>query len=200
MRKIVVLSFITLDGVMQAPGGTEEDRSGDFQYGGWTVPFWDESSSKVMAEQIDRPFDLMLGRKTYDIFAGYWPLPENRETPFGLKFNSATKYVATHRQIDSTWEGTVVFTSVEEIRRIKASNGPDLQVYGSSVLIQTLLENDLIDELWLKIFPITLGSGKRLFGSGTQAAKFELVQSTITDSGVIAANYRRAGAVQTGTF
>jgi dihydrofolate reductase len=200
MRKIVALTFITLDGVMQAPGGPEEDMSGNFEFGGWTVPFFDEASGQVMAEQIDRPFDLLLGRKTYDIFAGYWPLPENKETPFGEKFDKATKYVATHRPVGAEWSNTVSLSNVDEIRKVRDGNGPDLQVYGSSDLLQSLLKHDLVDELWLKTFPIVLGKGKRLFGEGTTAAAFELTKSTITPSGVIVANYRRAGDVKTGSF
>lgn len=200
MRKIVVLSFISLDGVMQAPGGPEEDTSGDFKFGGWTVPFADDISGKLMTEQMSMPFDLLLGRKTYDIFAGYWPKQEG-EIPAGV-FNRATKYVISNESFEPAWQNTKVIAKdcVEEIKKLKNSDGPMLQVHGSGNLIQTLLKNDLVDELWLKTFPVTLGRGKRLFGEGVIPASFELVDSTITPKGVIYANYKRAGDVKTGSF
>jgi dihydrofolate reductase len=198
MRNIAILSFITLDGVMQAPGGPEEDTSGGFEYGGWTVPYFDEASGNLMAEQMREPFALLLGRKTFEIFASYWPQHAD-EWP-GI--NEATKYVVSSTLTEHEWSNSVFINgdAVEGIRKLKAGDGPPLQVYGSANLIQTLLKHDLVDELWLKIFPITLGDGKRLFDSGTSAAAFTLESTTTSPSGVIFADYRRAGEVQTGSF
>lgn len=200
MRKIVVLSFISLDGVMQAPGGPEEDTSGGFRYGGWTFPLSDEFSGSLMGEQMSMPFDLLLGRKTYDIFAGYWPKQEGA-IPAGV-FNEATKYVVSGSSPNLTWKNSVLIDGdvVTKLKELKQGDGPMLQVHGSGNLVQTLLKNDLVDELWLKIFPVTLGSGKRLFADGTMPAAFELMESKTTPSGVIFANYKRAGEVQTGSF
>lgn len=202
MRKIIVLSFITLDGVMQAPGGPGEDTSGGFEYGGWTVPYFDDFSGQVMDEQTGHPFDLLLGRKTYDIFAAYWPHQDESTTPFARKFNKARKYVASRSPIELDWNNSVLLQEdiVKEIKKLKAQDGPELQVYGSGDFIQTLLKNDLVDELWLKIFPITLGMGKRLFTDGGIPAAFKLTDSKISPSGVIIANYERAGEVKTGSF
>ena len=199
MRKIIVLSFITLDGVMQAPGGPEEDTSGGFKYGGWTVPYFDEFSGKVMGEQMRRPFDLLLGRKTYDIFASYWP---HHNDEVGKPLNRATKYVASRTNPKLYWENSVLLEGdvATALKKIKAENGPDLQVHGSGNLIQTLLKNDLVDELWLKIFPITLSSGKKLFAEGTIPAAFKLTSSSVSPLGVIVANYERAGEIKTGSF
>ena len=160
MRKIIVLSFITLDGIIQAPGGPEEDTSGGFRYGGWIVPYNDEFLGKVMEEQMNKPFDLLLGRKTYEIFASYWP--HHKDEGHGI--NQATKYVASHGIMQFTWDKSVLLQGdvVDAIKKLKAQDGPELQVHGSGNLIQTLLKHDLVDELWLKIFPVTLGSGKRL--------------------------------------
>jgi dihydrofolate reductase len=198
MREIIVLSFITLDGIMQAPGGPEEDTSGGFRYGGWTVPYFDEALGKVMDEQMNKPFELLLGRKTYEIFASYWPHHED-EWP-GV--NKATKYVASHGDMQFTWDKSVLLQGdvVEAIKKLKAQDGPDLQVYGSGNLVQTLLKHDLVDKLWLKIFPLTLGSGKRLFAEGTTPMAFKLIDGKILTSGVIIANYERAGDVKTGSF
>lgn len=200
MRKIIVLSFITLDGVMQAPGGPEEDPSEGFRYGGWTVPFFDDFSGQEMGKQMSMPFDLLLGRKTYEIFASYWPKHNNE---VGEPINKATKYVVTTSNHDYDWEKTVIITGddvVDQIKKLKEAEGPDLQVHGSGKLIQTLLENDLVDELWLKIFPLTLGQGKKLFEEGTKPAAFELIESKTSPSGVIFASYKRAGEVKTGSF
>lgn len=164
MRKIIVLSFISLDGVMQAPGGPEEDTSGGFKYGGWTFPYFDEFAGKVMDKQMSkRQYDLLLGRKTYDIFAGYWPKHETQEP--GPGFNKATKYVVSHSDIALPWEKSILIKDnvVDAIKKLKSSEGPELQIHGSGNFIQTLLQNDLIDEMWLKIFPLTLGLGKKLF-------------------------------------
>lgn len=198
MRKIIVLSFITLDGIMQAPGGPTEDPSGDFKYGGWAVPYFDEFSGKIMGEQMSKPADLLLGRKTFEIFASYWPQHES-DWP---TINKMTKYVASNTHSSHDWQNTVFLKGdiVEEIKKLKQQNGSDLQVHGSGNLIQTLLKYDLVDELWLKIFPITLGTGKRLFGTGVIPAAFTLTESKISPTGVIFASYKRAGKVKTGSF
>lgn len=195
MRKIIVLSFITLDGVMQAPGGPDEDPRGGFAYGGWTVPYFDEALGETMSEQMGRPFDLLLGRKTFEIFASYWP---QQESPI----NDATKYVASNTLTEHAWHKTVILSGdvVGQIRALKQQDGPDLQVHGSGDLIQTLMKHDLVDELWLKIFPVTLGQGQRLFAQGTIPAAYSLVEASSTPSGVIVATYRRAGEVVTGSF
>lgn len=201
MRKLVVLTFVSLDGVMQAPGGPEEDTSGGFQYGGWTVPYFDEFSGNIMSEQMGVPFDLLLGRKTYDIFAAYWP-KQDPAGPVADPFNKATKYVVSASSPKLTWEKSVLIEGdvVAKLKELKSRDGPMLQVHGSGNLIQTLLKNDLVDELWLKIFPVTLGSGKRLFAEGTIPAAFKLVDSKTSPSGVIIASYKRAGDVKTGSF
>jgi dihydrofolate reductase len=194
MRKIIVLSMITLDGVMQAPGGPEEDTSGGFEYGGWTAPYGDEVSGKVM-EGLMKPSDLLLGRKTFDIWEGYWPQHEN----VWPGINDVTKYVLSTTRKNSDWNASVFLNSLKDIEKLKASNGSDIQVWGSSELIQLLLKNDLVDELWLMIHPLTLGKGKKLFAGGPIPAAFTLVESTVTPGGVIIANYKRAGKVETGT-
>lgn len=198
MRKIIVLSFITLDGVMQAPGGPEEDPSGGFTHGGWTVPYFDEFLGEVMTAQMDQPFDLLLGRKTFEIFASYWPHHEEE----GAGINNATKYVASNTLKSHDWKKSVFLSGnvSDEISKLKEGEGPDLQVHGSGELIQTLLEHDLVDEFWLKIFPVVLGKGKRLFGDGTIPAAFTLVDSRTSPTGMIAATFKRAGKVETGSF
>jgi len=198
MRKIVVLSFVSLDGVMQAPGGPEEDTSDGFEYGGWTVPYFDEFSGNMMGEQMGVPFDLLLGRKTYDVFAGYWPT--QGPSTIGTPFNNAKKYVVTNGDIDLTWKESIQIDGdvVAKLKALKQEDGPMLQVYGSSVLVQTLLKNDLVDELWLNIYPVTLGKGKRLFGDGTIPAAFELIKGEFLPSGIAVANYKRAGDVKAG--
>lgn len=197
MRRIIVLSFITLDGIMQAPGGPEEDTSSGFKYGGWTAPYFheaDEAAGELMAKQM-KPADLLLGRKTFEIFAAYWPA----HADFWPGINEVTKYVVSHTMDKSDWQNSVFLKSVEEIKQLKNSEGSDIQVHGSGNLVQTLLKHDLVDELWLKTFPITLGAGKRLFGEGTTPAAFALTESLVTPNGVIFANYKRAGEVRTGT-
>ena len=194
MRKIIVLEFITLDGVMQAPGGPEEDESGVFKYGGWSAPYGDQVLGKVMEKQM-KSADLLLGRTTFDIFEKYWP--EHAASWPGI--NEVTKYVLSTTRNKSDWENTVFIESVEDIKKLKNTAGSDIQVWGSGKLTQLLLENHLVDELCLKIYPITLGVGKRLFDNGTMPAAFTLIESTITPSGVIIANYKRAGKVKTGT-
>ena len=200
MRKIVVLTFVTLDGVMQAPGGPEEDSSGTFADGGWSVGYWDGFLEKVMSEQMGHPFDLLLGRKTYDIFANAWPKIDPESV-----INKYKKYVVTHKPIpgdSEIWKNSIRIDGdvVEEIKKLKKEDGPEIQVHGSSNLIQMLLKNDLVDELWLKIYPVTLGKGKRLFGEGTIPAGFELIEGKTSPSGVIVATYRRAGDIKYGSF
>ncbi len=200
-RKIIVLSFITLDGIMQAPGGPEEDTSSGFKYGGWIAPFFDEAYGKAMEKQL-KSADLLLGRKTFEIFASYWPEREN-EWP-GI--NDVTKYVMSKTMKKSDlpagrqgWNNSVFLKSLEDIEKLKSSEGSDIQVHGSGELIQLLLKNDLVDELWLKIHPLTLGKGKKLFDHGPIPAAFTLIESMVTPSGVIMANYKRTGKVKTGT-
>lgn len=196
MRKIIVLEFITLDGVIQAPGGPKEDTSGNFRFGGWTAPYFDEISGKEMDKQMKGKYDLLLGRITYDIFAGYWP--EHSEA--WPQVNKITKYVVSASLQKPRWENTVVIKNNEELEKLKNSMGADLQVYGSGNLVQTLLKQDLIDELWLKIFPIILGKGKRLFENGAIPRAFKLIEFKTSPSGVIFANYKRAGKVKTGSL
>lgn len=179
---------------MQAPGGPEEDPSSGFKYGGWTAPYFDEEAGRLMASQM-KPADLLLGRKTFDIFAGYWP----KHADMWPGINDATKYVLSSTMDESDWQNSVFLKSVADIKQLKEGDGPDLQVHGSGQLIQLLLKNDLVDELWLKIFPLTLGMGKRLFAEGTIPAAFELTESQTTPTGIIFANYKRAGEVKTGT-
>jgi dihydrofolate reductase len=195
MRKIIVLSFITLDGVMQAPGGPEEDTSDGFNYGGWTATYGDEVFGKVIAEQM-KPADILLGRKTFDIFASYWP--QRSELWPGI--NDVTKYVVSRTMKSSDWQNSVFLENVEDIKKLKNSEGGDIKVWGSGNLTQTLLENDLVDELWLKIFPLTLGKGKKLFDSGTIPAALSVIESTVTPGGIIIVNYKRNGEVKTGTI
>jgi len=199
MRKLIVLSFITLDGVMQAPGGPGEDESGGFKYGGWSVGYFDDFLGNVMTEQMGHPFDLLLGRKTYDIFAAYWPQVKD-ETGVGI--NRAKKYVVSHRPVNLDWKVTVPINGdvAGKIAQLKKEDGPEIQVHGSGNLIQTLLKNDLVDEFWLKTFPVALGSGKRLFAEGTMPAGFALKESRISPSGVVASTYARAGEVKLGSF
>lgn len=198
MRKIVVLEFMTLDGVIQAPGGPKEDTSGDFRYGGWTVPYFDGFAGKVMAKQMAGKYDLLLGRKTFEIFASYWPKHSNGWP----QINKITKYVASNSLKKHKWDNSVFLNGniVGKIKKLKKGKGSDLQVYGSGNLIQTLLKNDLVDELWLKIFPIILGRGKRLFEDGAIPRAFKLIESKTSPRGVIFANYKRFGRVKTGSF
>lgn len=211
MRKIVVATFVSLDGVMQAPGGPEEDRSGGFAFGGWTVPHFDEAVGAAMDDTFSEPFDLLLGRRTYDIFAAHWPYiqvdPEASDfdrlnAEIAERFSSVTKYVATHRPETLTWRNSRGLGDdvVKTLRELKADSGPRLLVQGSSDLIQTLLAHDLVDELRLLVFPLALGRGKRLFGEGTLPAAFALETSSVSPSGVVMATYRRAGEVKTGSF
>lgn len=211
MRKIVTSAFISLDGVIQAPGGPEEDTSGGFQHGGWVAGLWDETVASAMDELFSQPFDLLLGRRTYDIFASYWPLVDmnpasTRFNEFDRQiaetFNAVTKYVATHRPESLSWQNSLSLGPdvVATLRKLKSEDGPTLLTQGSSVLIQTLLKHDLIDEFRLIIFPLTLGPGKRLFGEGTQPAAFKLGKSITSPNGVLITDYQSAGAVKTGSF
>jgi dihydrofolate reductase len=185
--------MITLDGVMQAPGGSKEDAAEGFEYGGWTASYNDEVSGKIF-QKLMQPADYLLGRTTFKIWESYWP----NHGDFWPAINSGTKYVLSNTVSQTDWKGTEFLTSVEDIKKLKESDGADLQVWGSSKLIQLLLKNDLVDELWLMTFPITLGQGKKLFTDGAIAAAFTLAEGTITPSGVVMANYKRAGDVKTG--
>lgn len=199
MRKIVIISMVTLDGVMQAPGGPKEDTSGGFKYGGWTWPYSDEISQKIFKDEFSGKYDLLLGRKTYDLWVDYWP---KQKGPIADPFNRATKYVVSHRGTGLTWEKTVLIDGdvVAKLKKLKQQDGPMLSVQGSGNMIQTLLKNDLVDELWLRIYPITLGNGKRLFAEGTIPAAFELTDTKTNSKGLIFAYYRRSGDVKTGSF
>jgi dihydrofolate reductase len=199
MRKIVVFTMISLDGVMQAPGGPEEDTSGGFQYGGWTASYSDESFGNIIDKELCVPFDLLLGRVTYEIWVPYWP---KQAGSIADPFNKARKYVVSDKGVDLTWKESILIHNdvVAKIKALKAEDGPMLQVWGSGKLIQTLLKNDLIDELRLRIFPVTLGTGKRLFAEGTIPVAFELIDSQALPSGVILANYKRSGEIKTGSL
>ncbi len=199
MRKLIVLSFIRIDGIMQAPGGPEEDPSGGFKYGGWSVGYFDDFLGNVMSEQMGDPFDLLLGRKTFEIFAAYWPRVKDES---GVGINRAKKYVVSHRGVSLDWKTTVLIEGdvVGKIKELKAEDGPEIQVHGSGNLIQTLLKHDLVDEFWLKTFPVALGTGKRLFGEGTMPAGFTVTNSRTSPSGVVVASYARAGEVKLGSF
>jgi dihydrofolate reductase len=199
MRKIIVLSMITLDGVIQAPGGPQEDTSGGFNYGGWVAPYSDEVYDRVVQNEL-KPADYLLGRKTFEIWAGYWP----DHGDFWPGINEGTKYVFSKSlkksdPVVTGWKNSVVLNNVSDIKKLKNSGGSDIQVWGSGELVQLLLRNDLVDELRLKIHPLTLGSGKKLFDHGTIPAAFTLTESVVTPGGVIIASYKRAGKVTTGT-
>jgi dihydrofolate reductase len=199
MRELAVLTFVTLDGVMQAPGGPEEDRDGGFEHGGWSYGYFDDQMGQVMAEQTSRPFDLVLGRKTYEIFAAYWP---DADSPFSDVLNNATKHVASTTLEKLDWQNSELIEPdvPEGVRALKEQDGPELQVHGSANLIQTLLGHGLVDEFRLKIYPLVLGTGKRLFDRGTVPAGFELASSQVTPSGVIVANYRSGAEIKYGSF
>ena len=202
MRKLIILSFMSLDGVIQAPGGPEEDTSGGFKFGGWTFPLMDEFMGKEMVRQMSNDFDLLLGRKTYEIFASYWPNADTQNDPIAAGINKARKYVVTNSLEKLDWSNSFIIKGdiPEEIRKLKETDGPDLQVHGSGNLIQTLWKHNLADELWLKIFPVAIGSGKRLFTDGDFSGGFDLIEFKISPSGVIIADYKRAGEVKTGSF
>lgn len=198
MRKVIALEFITLDGVIQAGGGPEEDTSSGFVYGGWQASYDDDIIGSIIQKQMSLPFDLLLGRKTFDIWAPYW----SKHSDFWPGVMTATKYVASNTLTSSKWKPSVFLSGdiAEKVRELKKQDGPDLHVYGSANLLQTLMKYDLVDEFWLKIYPLTLGSGKRLFVDGTIPAAFKVTESTIGSSGIIAVNYARAGAVTTGSY
>ncbi|WP_444909578.1 dihydrofolate reductase family protein [Microbulbifer sp. TRSA005] len=209
MRKIIVNTFVSLDGVMQAPGGTEEDTSGGFEHGGWVVPYFDEGVGKFMGDVFAAPFELLLGHRTYDIFAAHWPKVAADPPPEGVddgeiqmaqKIDSTIRYVASRTKPEFTWEGSEWLGDdpVARLREIKAINGPDLLVPGSANFIQTLLKADLVDQFKLLIFPLVLGKGKRLFGAGVTPLGFHVQQSTTTDSGAICVTYMRDGSISTG--
>jgi dihydrofolate reductase len=193
MRKIIVITMVTLDGVMQAPGGPEEDTSGGFKYGGWTAPYASANGNEFFEKNM-QPAEYLLGRKTFEIFAGYWP--EHADGWPGI--NDGMKYVLSNSLDNSDWKNTKFITSVAEIKKLKNSNGSDLHVWGSSKLIQLLMKNDLVDEFRLVTYPLTLGQGKKLFAEGTIPAAFKLIESSVTPNGVIMANYKRSGEVKTG--
>jgi dihydrofolate reductase len=193
MRKIIVLSMISLDGVMQAPGGPEEDPSNGFKYGGWVSPYGDEAYNKAVQKEL-KPADYLLGRKTFEIWEHYWP----EHADFWPGINDGTKYVLSRTRNKSDWKNSLFINSVEAIEELKKSTGADIQVWGSSELVQLLLEHDLVDELKLKIHPLTLGKGKKLFNNGPIPAAFTLIESVVTSTGVIIVSYQRAGKVETG--
>ena len=200
MRKLIVSTFLTLDGVMQAPGGPGEDESGGFAHGGWSVNYWDEQMGQVMGDAMSAPFDLVLGRRTYDIFAAHWP--HATDDPGAKPLNDATKYVASRSHRELEWGPSVLIQgdAVEGIAAIKKEDGPELQVHGSANLIQTLLRNNLVDEYRLWSFPLTIGSGKRLFSDGTIPAGLKLIDSTVSTTGVVIGTYEPAGEIVTGSF
>ncbi|HEX2042889.1 MAG TPA: dihydrofolate reductase family protein [Acidimicrobiales bacterium] len=199
MRKLVVSTFMTLDGVMQAPGGPQEDPSGGFTYGGWSVNYWDEAMGAAMTEFFAKPFDLLLGRRTYEIFAAHWP--HVTEDPADV-LNSARKYVATRTLGKVEWNNSTLLEGdvAQAVADLKAQDGPEIQVHGSSDLIQTLLAHDLVDEFQIWTFPVVVGAGKRLFGQGTVAAGLELVDAKTSTTGVVMAIYRPAGDIPLGSF
>ena len=195
MRKVIVLEHISIDGVIQAPGGPEEDTSGGFAYGGWISAYSDEILGTALRKQMNSPFDLLLGRKTFDIWEPFWPQHAD-EWP-GV--NTATKYVASNTRTSSQWQPSVFLNGdiAEKVARLKQEQGLDLHVWGSGNLLQTLIKHDLVDAFWLMIYPVTLGAGKRLFADGTLPAAFKVTESTVGSNGVIVVNYERAGAITT---
>jgi dihydrofolate reductase len=197
MRKVIVLEFITLDGVIQAGGGPDEDTSGGFKYGGWQAPYSDDVIGTVMNKQMSMPFDLLLGRKTFEIWEPYWP----KHADIWPGASTATKYVASNTMTSSEWQPSVFLGGdiAEKVSQLKQQEGPDLHVYGSAHLVQTLMKHDLVDAFWLKIYPLTLGSGKRLFVDGTIPAAFKVTDSQVSPTGIIIVNYKRAGAVTTNS-
>jgi dihydrofolate reductase len=199
MRELIVNTFLSVDGVMQAPGGPEEDPSGGFDHGGWSFGYWDEQMQTTMGESMAKPFDLVLGRKTYEIFAAHWP---HTDDPGAELLNKATKHVASTTRSELQWENSKLIEGEvpEAVRALKEEDGPELQVHGSANLIQTLLEHGLIDEFRLWIFPLVLGTGKRLFDGGTLPAGLELASSQVSSTGVIMATYRSGAEIKGGSF
>jgi dihydrofolate reductase len=200
MRKLIVSTFLTLDGVMQAPGGPEEDQSGGFTFGGWSVNYWDERMGEVMGEAMGVPFDLLLGRRTYDLFAAYWP--NAPEEAGGKPLNEATKYVVSRSHPTLEWGPSVLIEgdAAEGVGELKQGDGPELQVHGSGNLIQTLMRHSLVDEYRLWVFPLVIGSGKRLFADGTIPGGLKLVDSKVSSTGVVIGTYEPAGEIVTGSF
>ncbi|HEY4369121.1 MAG TPA: dihydrofolate reductase family protein [Steroidobacteraceae bacterium] len=201
MRRVIAATFLSLDGVMQAPGGPEEDPTGNFNHGGWTFNYWDEAMGQVMGKAFEQPFDLLLGRKTYEIFAAHWPYMPSGD-PVAERFNAVTKYVATSSTQPLTWKNSVALRGnvAAEVAKLKQPDGPNLLLQGSGQFIQTLLQNDLIDEFRLLVFPLVLGSGKRLFGSGTKFGGLKLVDSSVSSTGVTMTTYLRSEPLATGSF
>jgi len=197
MRKVIVLEHVSLDGVIQAPGGPNEDTSGDFAYGGWIAPYSDEILGTLLRRQMNLPFDLLLGRTTFEIWEPYWP--QHADAWPGV--NTATKYIASNTRTSSKWQPSVFLNGelAEKVTEIKQQPGPDLHVWGSGDLLQTLIRHDLVDAFWLMIYPLTLGAGKHLFAAGTLPAAFKLTESKVTPKGVMVVNYERAGAITTGS-
>ena len=193
MRNITVLEHISLDGVIQSPGGPDEDPSGGFVHGGWIAPFADPVLGTALRKQMNKPFDLLLGRKTYDIWAPYWP----KHADVWPGVNTATKYVASNTRTSLAWQPSVILSGdiAGKVAEIKQQHGPDLQVWGSGDLLQTLIKHDLVDSFWLMIYPLTLGAGKRLFAGGTMPAAFKVTEGDVTPNGVLVVNYERAGSL-----
>jgi dihydrofolate reductase len=199
MRKVLATAFVSLDGVMQAPGGPEEDPTGGFKFGGWTAPYWDDAIGQVMGGIFSVPYELLLGRKTYEIFNAHWP--HAKDDPFADALNNVRKYVATTSKAPLTWKNSIAIHDVpRDIARLKQEDGPTVMTQGSSDLIQTLLKHDLIDRFTLLIYPVVLGKGKRLFGTGTLPGTLKLVDSKASPSGVTINTYERAGEVKVGSF
>jgi dihydrofolate reductase len=202
MRKVIVGAFVSLDGIMQAPGGPHEDPIGGFEYGGWAFPYFDDSMGESVSEMFAKPFDLLLGRKTYDIFAAHWPYV-GADDPIGPLFDRITKYVATRNpDLKLSWQNSQTLDTdvAAAVKKLKGEDGPDLLTQGSTDFLQTLFRNDLVDELYISFFPIVLGKGKRLFGDGAFPAAFKLVGSKVSGSGVTVNKYVRAGEIVTGSF
>jgi len=197
MRKVIVLEHISIDGVIQAPGGPEEDTSGNFAYGGWAGAYADEVGGTVLRNQMNMPFDLLLGRKTFDIWEAYWPKHADAWTGA----STATKYVASNTRTSSEWQPSVFLNgdTAEKVAKLKQEQGPDLHVWGSGSLLQTLIKHDLVDTFWLMVYPVTLGAGKRLFADGTIPAAFKVTESIVSSTGVIFVTYERAGTITTGS-
>ncbi|MBX4186804.1 MAG: dihydrofolate reductase family protein [Candidatus Doudnabacteria bacterium] len=200
MRKIVTTTFVTMDGVMQAPGGPQEDTSGGFAYGGWSFHYWGGIMDQIMEKFMNIPFELLLGRKTYDIFAAHWPT--SKEEPVASKFNATKKYVVSHQPKELTWKNSFLVTGdvIAELQKLKEQDGPDLWVHGSGNLIQTLLAGHLVDRMVIWTFPLTVGSGKSLFAEGVPAEGWKLVDSQVSSTGVVIATYEPAGPLKVGSF
>ena len=202
MRKLIVGAFVSLDGVTQAPGGPDEDRSGGFEHGGWVVPYFDEKGGEIMTEWVGRAGGFLLGRRTYEIFAGYWPHSTDPEDKIAVALNTLPKYVASRTLKSADWQNSTLIEGdvVSEVARLKGQDGGEIQVHGSSDLLQTLFKHDLVDGLRLWVFPVLLGSGKRLFAGGIAPAAFRLTETQVTGTGAVLHVYERAGAVEYGTM